>query len=524
MNLILASDKVLENLSGISSSQVKLGLKGYTGNKGAIAFSFEILGESFCMVNSHLAAHKQNCKLRNENILNISRGLRFNLPKTSKSIFEHDHIFWFGDLNYRIDTLTTEKIIKKIAIGDFESCLIYDQLNLVRKKNNILSDFNEGTIDFLPTFKYLIGSNQHNVKRDPAWCDRVLWKGPASLSRYGSCDSIKTSDHKPVFASFSLELHKKDLEKMNAVRNTIYKEIDELHHAAMPKALISTHKIVFEKIRYKHQYKQSFEITNSGKSSFTFEISEEKWIKCTPKTYFLSAQETVLVNVLLQINLEFLRQKRNDKGKLADFLLVKILQGQDFFVEIECCVFDTFIGYSCDLLCRKMPSVEYHDLPNPLVRIIEYLKKKGLREKKLFETRVEEVAIAEVIEKIDQNEEFDESISAFAVAAALQEFLKSLEEPIVSVEVVDTKIAMVHIIGFNHVRVKVLEALKPANASCFKYITDFMKKLIGNSIYNGVSSTQLANSMFNSIFQLNSRAPEIKNNRVLFLEMFFYGG
>ena len=93
MILILAKPEIANNIREIAGSQVKLGLKGTAGNKGAISFRFEILETSFCVINTHLTPHKHNFKLRNENMITISRGLIFSLPNTSYSIFEHDMIF-----------------------------------------------------------------------------------------------------------------------------------------------------------------------------------------------------------------------------------------------------------------------------------------------------------------------------------------------------------------------------------------------------------------------------------------------
>ena len=61
-------------------------------NKGAAAFKFEVIGESICVINAHLAAHKQNFKRRNENIENIYKRLSFAFVDTSKCILEHDYI------------------------------------------------------------------------------------------------------------------------------------------------------------------------------------------------------------------------------------------------------------------------------------------------------------------------------------------------------------------------------------------------------------------------------------------------
>lgn len=516
----MAKETVSSKFSGVSISQIKLGLKGYAGNKGAIGFRFDLLGSSVCIINVHLPPHKHNFKLRNQNVITIYRELKFSLKKTSKSIFEHDYIFWLGDLNYRLDCLSTKKIINYISLSDFNSCLEYDQLNNAKKLHGILEDFNEGDIDFLPTFKYLIGSNQHNLKRDPAWCDRILWKGNAILDRYGSCDSIQISDHKPVFSYFNLNLKKKDLNKMEQVKSQIYNEIDKKHREDTPKVSVSTNKIVFDNVRYKTESIQTFSIENKGKSSLKFKIKNEYWIKCTPKEYLLNSGDCVTITACLVIDSSFLHKYRNLKVKSPIFLKIKVLKGNSLFVEADCDFVDTFIGYSCDTLSLKMPSKKFSDLPNPLVRIIEYLKHEGIKLNNLFEVSVDQNMILHIINKIDNNEDFDETINAYGMIAVLHEFLRGLETPLIKPDKIESKVNVVHIIGPDIVKIQVLETMTPTSVRCLNYITEFIKLLISNSSHNELNPYSISKAMHYSFFQKDSN-PKSKKKQIQFLEILF---
>lgn len=43
--------------------------------------------------------------------------------------------------------------------------------------------------------------------RAPAWCDRVLWKGSIlEQVSYGSADTVRFSDHRPVFGTFKCKV------------------------------------------------------------------------------------------------------------------------------------------------------------------------------------------------------------------------------------------------------------------------------------------------------------------------------
>lgn len=142
------------NISNIADLTIKLGLRGYTGNKGAICLRFDYHNSSILIINCHLAAHKSKIKSRNEHIKSILKQAIFSISNKEKRIYEHDHIFWTGDLNYRLQGLDHQKILETISKGDLNQLIQHDQLNLEKKSGSVLVDFNEGDLSFPPTFKY----------------------------------------------------------------------------------------------------------------------------------------------------------------------------------------------------------------------------------------------------------------------------------------------------------------------------------------------------------------------------------
>ncbi|CAG9319351.1 INPP5B [Blepharisma stoltei] len=208
LTLVLVKRSLFENLKNIVCSVVKLGFKGYLGNKGGVSFRFDIFDSSVCYVNCHLAPHKGETRLRNKHVKLLTKLTKFLVTaKKTKNMYEHDFIFWSGDLNYRINTLDFNQIVEKVTGKEYQFLLErFDQLKIESRKNHILEDFNEAEIRFPPTYKYVKNSIElsYNQKRDPGWCDRILWKGNAICHRYGSCPYQLQSDHKPVFGSFTL--------------------------------------------------------------------------------------------------------------------------------------------------------------------------------------------------------------------------------------------------------------------------------------------------------------------------------
>ena len=161
LTLVYIDQEVIENVSSLSECSVKLGLKGYMGNKGAASLRFEYLNKSFCIINCHLAAHKKNVKSRNDNVACVLKQTVFNLRKREIGVYEHDYVIWAGDFNYRLEGLSHEGIKSFIQRKDFRRLLVYDQLIKLRNSEKLLHDFVEGPIAFSPTYKYVKGSNEY---------------------------------------------------------------------------------------------------------------------------------------------------------------------------------------------------------------------------------------------------------------------------------------------------------------------------------------------------------------------------
>ncbi|CAJ0967916.1 unnamed protein product [Ranitomeya imitator] len=141
------------------------------------------------------------------------------------SVYHFSLVFWFGDLNFRIDDL--DLYFVKSAVQGNKLSLLWekDQLNMAKCCEHVLSGFMEGPLTFPPTYKYDVGTNIYDTsskKRKPAWTDRILWKmkNPisqsdtsssvsaglsATLLSYGSHMQYTESDHKPVSAIFTVK-------------------------------------------------------------------------------------------------------------------------------------------------------------------------------------------------------------------------------------------------------------------------------------------------------------------------------
>lgn len=206
-------------ISRVSTASVKTGLGNTLGNKGAVGVSFNFNRTSFGFVNCHLTSGSDKILRRNQNFVDILRLLSLG----DKQLGPFDislrftHLFWCGDLNYRLD-LDVQDILKHVSKREFEELMYADQLTRERHRRKAFLNFKEENITFPPTYRYERGSRDCYLWQKyktsgvrvnvPSWCDRILWKSyPETYNictAYGCTDDIFTSDHSPVFATFQV--------------------------------------------------------------------------------------------------------------------------------------------------------------------------------------------------------------------------------------------------------------------------------------------------------------------------------
>lgn len=211
------------------------GIGNVVGNKGAVAVKLVLDDTSFCFVSSHLAAHEgaKFLQQRNADVQEIMRNLERSGPTKSSalpSIHQFSHIIWMGDLNYRLDlerglpkaTMMShdekwDLVHSAILRKDVRMLVQYDELRGEIEKMRAFANFCEGDIKFLPTFKVARGKPgcEYQRLRIPSYCDRILWhslpmhKEQIRLLEYDAIESYSTSDHKPVYAIFQLDIPKR---------------------------------------------------------------------------------------------------------------------------------------------------------------------------------------------------------------------------------------------------------------------------------------------------------------------------
>lgn len=127
-------------------------------------------------------------------------------------IMDHEICVLNGDLNYRIDTMGRDAVVKAVKANDYPKLLERDQLLVSRRRNPgfRLRAFIESPITFAPTYKYDVGTDNYDTSekhRSPAWCDRILYRGVGRIKQtsYQRHD-LRVSDHRPVSGVFKMRI------------------------------------------------------------------------------------------------------------------------------------------------------------------------------------------------------------------------------------------------------------------------------------------------------------------------------
>lgn len=216
----------IDKVTQVAGSSKKTGLGGMTANKGACAVRFDFGSTTFAFITSHLTAGVGATMERHNDYASIMQGLTF--PR-NYTISDHDQIFWFGDLNYRI-SMPNDQCRSLIDHGAFDELLEVDQLkNEMRQNGGAFSGFRENLVKFYPTYKFDKGTSDYDTsekQRVPSWTDRILYKSRETKNlrqlNYGSVMDIFVSDHKPVYATFQSKVKFVDEKKKHALANQFY--------------------------------------------------------------------------------------------------------------------------------------------------------------------------------------------------------------------------------------------------------------------------------------------------------------
>nr|XP_039261080.1 inositol polyphosphate 5-phosphatase OCRL-like [Styela clava] len=544
--LLLVFVKTMHVLSirDVTCHQVGTGLLGRMGNKGGVAIRMDLHNSSICAVNSHLAAHLEQCQRRNEDFRDICSRLQFNINGQimPMSVFQHDVVFWLGDLNYRIQDLSSEYVKELIDERGYKLLKEKDQLNIERGDHRVFQGFNEGEINFRPTYKYNPGTDEWDTSekcRTPAWCDRVLWResvlslrtganakpqSSVDLLKYQQHMKLKLSDHKPVSALFQIKVKVIDEGRYKKVFEDENRRLDKLENEYLPTMKLNKQHVDFGEVKFQQPKLETVEIDNGGMRPCNFEFickNKEtnicqKWLTITkPKGCLLPGGKLVL-EFEVYVNRLSAPLLNSGEERLDDILILHLEGGKDFFITVTGKYLPSCFGMSIEALCRlqkpvtMVPLEEIRDLskiqpnrgadfvssenevslsvPKELWTLVDHLYTYGRKQEDLFQQPGLHSEVEDIRDCLDTKVDTTTGRmrlpgSNHSAAEALLILLEAFPEPVIPFHIYQPCLEVCDI--FFQCK-QVLQGMTRHHRNVFKYICAFLRELLRYSNENGL--------------------------------------
>ncbi|KAF8276864.1 hypothetical protein TcBrA4_0122470 [Trypanosoma cruzi] len=230
VGLVLVVVARVEHINYVANVRVSLtrtgAMRGVWGNKGSVGIRATIYGKRFLFIAAHFVAHKHNERTRTLNYHASLKDLMFEMPvgvdseldvletfstaardsnmedgiiekrsrltpffrnlrRTPPALLEkevldkYDYVFFLGDLNSRLHGLKGTDIRRLVRNKEYDRLICHDEIRQGMISGDTFDGFQEALIAFPPTYKLDRKTDLYDTsrrKREPAWCDRILFR------------------------------------------------------------------------------------------------------------------------------------------------------------------------------------------------------------------------------------------------------------------------------------------------------------------------------------------------------------
>nr|VZI26765.1 unnamed protein product [Spirometra erinaceieuropaei] len=488
------------HVSEICLQSVPTGMFNVMGNKGAVGLRLTVYNCSMCFVNCHLAAGVANKERRIQDYTEIMRKMEFERRTSTGEIQflripEHDQLFFFGDMNYRIVGLTPAENVGSIIRRTYEPLLKNDELLNLRNSGRIMQNFSEGKITFPPTYKFDLITNTYCLTegRLPSYCDRILWSGKyIEQLLYRSHGEFRISDHKPVSALFKVGSRCVDRYLFAKAYEAVIRSQDLVYNMSLPQATLSTQEVEFGPVRFDDICQDSIVIRNTGISALQFRFTQEgaasfpPWLTVTPMSAIVEKDASCSITLDVYVNVDTVAALQNGTCDLSCIIVLTLVGGKDYFISVSGQFVPTCFGLPLSLLL-KIPDTPVASIPRENLQ-------------KLVGCVFAHVA----------NRRRSESVSVHSVAYSLLIFLSTLPEPVVPYAFQDRCLAANA--SFPQAA-QALACLPIDYQNLFYYLVSFLRRCIAHGKKNGTELNMLSNSFAEIMFRDMPNAPQPKQKQ-----------
>ncbi|KAM6354096.1 inositol polyphosphate 5-phosphatase OCRL isoform 5-T5 [Alca torda] len=472
MLLVFAKKDQLSNIRDIMTESVGTGIMGKMGNKGGVAVRFVFHNTTFCVVNSHLAAHVEDFERRNQDYKDICARMSFVTPDDSLpllNIMKHDgkcrvpawcdRILWRGgninQLRYcshmELKTSDHKPVSALFRIG----VKVVDEQKYRKSFEDIVRLMDRMENDFLP----------------------------------------------------SLELSRREFE----FENVKFRQLQKQKFQITNNGQVTCHFSFIPKLNDIHYCKP--------------------WLRAEPCEGYLEPDESTDISLDVYVSKDSVTLLNSGEDKIEDILVLHLDRGKDYFLTISGTYLPSCFGTSLEALCRmrrpirevpvtklidlgedsflekeksvlQMGSLDNEDasgvplqVPKEIWLLVDHLFKHACHQEDLFQTPGMQEELEQIIDCLDTS--IPEKIpgSNHSVAEALLIFLEALPEPVICYELYQRCLDWSH---SSRLCRQVIFQLPRCHRSVFRYLMSFLRELLKYSEVNNVSVAMIA-ALFSSL-------------------------
>ena len=283
-------------------------------------------------------------------------------------------------MNYRISE-PNEQVRK--ALKELSTVPLHekDQLRVEMKLDRVFPGYYEPPIDFMPTYKYDIGTDDYDTSeklRTPSWTDRILYRPKRSKVMNNNTDeleSVKTihykcakdirfSDHRPVSGLYLVVIkYESDEKSSSRIREELIRQFDKLENNSIPTIEVDPRppQIQFSHVRYLDKRNYTLLIKNTGDCPCTCTIKPDfNYLTITPNAPYT-------INVRQQQHVNITYEAKGIIKPISEILILHVENGADAFITLDI----TFDKGPFGLKLEEYPSTYYDNENKKYIYSIE---------------------------------------------------------------------------------------------------------------------------------------------------------